>query len=136
MPRDGTTWLHGEFQTGAQVHFYLETNSALAIPGTYDEVVIHSSTQNPNGDQAQIARCAGVKANQVTIRFEQIGGGFGGKQNRAVFTSAMAAVAARRFASRSASCSTARPTPSLWASAIPITEPTTLRSPMTAPCMR
>ena len=96
VPRDGTTWLHGEFQTGAQVHFYLETNCALAIPGAYDEMTIHSSTQNPNGDQAQIARVLGVKANQVTIRCEQIGGGFGGKQNRAVFTSALAAVAARK----------------------------------------
>lgn len=96
VPRDGTTWLHGEFQTGAQVHFYLETNCALAIPGAYDEMTIHSSTQNPNGDQAQIARVLGVKANQVTIRFEQIGGGFGGKQNRAVFTAALAAVAARK----------------------------------------
>lgn len=96
VPRAGTTWLHGEFQTGAQVHFYLETNCALAIPGAYDEMTIHSSTQNPNGDQAQIARVLGVRANQVTIRFEQIGGGFGGKQNRAVFTSALAAVAARK----------------------------------------
>jgi xanthine dehydrogenase/oxidase len=96
VPPDGTTWLHGEFRTGAQVHFYLETNCALAVPGAYDEMTIHSSTQNPNGDQAQVARVLGVKANQVTIRFEQIGGGFGGKQNRAVFTSAMAAVAARK----------------------------------------
>lgn len=96
VPRDGTSWLHGEFQTGAQVHFYLETNCALAIPGAYDEMTIHSSTQNPNGDQAQIARVLDVKANQITIRFEQIGGGFGGKQNRAVFTSALAAVAARK----------------------------------------
>lgn len=96
VPRDGTVWLHGQFKTGEQVHFYLETNCALAIPGAYDEMTIHSSTQNPSGDQAQLARVLGVKANQVTIRFEQIGGGFGGKQNRAVFTSALAAVAARK----------------------------------------
>ena len=38
----------------------------------------------------------GVKANQVTFCVEQIGGGFGGKQNRAVFTGALAAVAARK----------------------------------------
>src|SRR5262249_42889061 len=68
VPPEGTTWLRGEFQTGAQAHFYLETNCALAIPGAYDEMTIHSSTQNPSGDQAQIARVLGVKANQVTIR--------------------------------------------------------------------
>ncbi len=38
-----------------------------------------------------------MKANHVTICLEQIGGGFGGKQNRAVFTGAMAAVAARKL---------------------------------------
>jgi len=93
----GTTTLHGELQTGAQAHFYMETNCALAIPGTYGQITIHSSTQNPNGDQAQIARALGVKANQVTVCVEQIGGGFGGKQNRAVFIGAVAAVAARKL---------------------------------------
>ncbi len=93
----GTTTLHGQLQTGAQAHFYMETNCALATPGAYGQITIHSSTQNPNGDQAQIARVLGVKANQVTICVDQIGGGFGGKQNRAVFTGAIAAVAARKL---------------------------------------
>ena len=56
----------------------------LAIPGSYDQMTVFISTQNPNGDQAPIARALGVRANQVTVRVEQIGGGFGGKQHRAV----------------------------------------------------
>ncbi len=75
----------------------MEPSCALAIPGAYGQITIHNSTQNPNGDQAQIARVLGVKANQVTVCLEQIGGGFGGKQNRAVFTGALAAVAARKL---------------------------------------
>ena len=83
-------------RTGAQAHFYLETMCALAIPGPDDQMTVHNSTQNPNGDQARIARALGVGANQVTVVVEQIGGGFGGKQHRAGIIAAQAAVAARR----------------------------------------
>jgi xanthine dehydrogenase/oxidase len=58
-------------------------------------MTVYSSTQNPNGDQARIARALGVGANQVTVIVEQIGGGFGGKQHRAGIIGAQAAVAAR-----------------------------------------
>ncbi len=92
----GQTVLSGTMRTHAQAHFYMETPCALAIPGNYDEILIHSSTQNPNGDQVQIARALGIRANQVTIMVNQLGGGFGGKQNRAVFIGAMAAVAAKK----------------------------------------
>ena len=87
----------GGHRTGAQAHFYLETMCALAIPGMYDQMTIHNSTQNPNGDQARVARALGVAANQVTVLVEQIGGGFGGKQHRAGIAGAQAAVAARKL---------------------------------------
>lgn len=96
-PMEGQTLVTGTMRTTAQSHFYMETMSALALPGSYDEVTIHSSTQNPNADQAQIARVLGIKANQVTVHVEQLGGGFGGKQNRAVFIGAMAAVAMKKL---------------------------------------
>src|SRR5262249_21914630 len=94
-PLPGTELATGTLQTGAQAHFYLETMCALAIPGADDQMTVYSSTQNPNGDQARIARALGVGANQVTVRLEQIGGGFGGKQHRASLVGAQAAVAAR-----------------------------------------
>lgn len=87
----------GTLNTGAQAHFYLETMCALAVPGTYDQVTVHSTTQNPNGDQARIARALGVRVNQVTVQVEQIGGGFGGRQHRAGIVGAQAAVAARKL---------------------------------------
>ena len=70
---------------------------ALAIPGMYDQMTVYNSTQNPNGNQAPIARALGVKANQITVIVEQIGGGFGGKQHRASLPGAQAAVAARKL---------------------------------------
>jgi xanthine dehydrogenase/oxidase len=96
-PLPGTAVLSGGLNTGPQAHFYMEPMCAMAVPGPYDQMVIHSSTQNPNGDQGQVAKVLGVKANQINIVLEQIGGGFGGKQNRAVFPAALAAVAARRL---------------------------------------
>ncbi|MCI4355472.1 MAG: molybdopterin-dependent oxidoreductase, partial [Thermoplasmata archaeon] len=94
-PLGGSELATGTLRTGAQAHFYLETLCALAIPGPEDQMTVYNSTQNPNGDQARIARALGVGANQVTILVEQIGGGFGGKQNRAALIGAQAAVAAR-----------------------------------------
>ena len=93
----GALVVSGTMTTGAQAHFYLETFNALAIPGSYDEMTVVASTQNPNGDQATIARALGVRINQVDVRVGQLGGGFGGKQNRACFIGAAAAVAARKL---------------------------------------
>ena len=96
-PLPETQEISGVMRTGAQAHFYMETMSAIAIPGKYDQMTVINSTQNPNGDQANIARALGVTANQVTVRVEQLGGGFGGKQNRSAFIGAAAAVAARKL---------------------------------------
>jgi xanthine dehydrogenase/oxidase len=93
----GTDQIAGAIRTGEQAHFYLETMCALAIPGMYDQMTVYNSTQNPNGNQAWIARALGVKANQITVIVEQIGGGFGGKQHRAGIPGAQAAVAARKL---------------------------------------
>ena len=96
-PMPGSHVVSGTMSTGAQAHFYLETFNALAIPGSYDEMTVIVSSQNPNGDQASIARVLGVRVNQVNVRVGQIGGGFGGKQNRACFIGAAAAVAAHKL---------------------------------------
>ena len=91
----GAEIVHGTVRTGAQMHFYMETMCALCIPGPYDQMTIYNSTQNPNGNQASVARALGVRANQISVVVEQIGGGFGGKQHRAQMPAAQAAVAAR-----------------------------------------
>ena len=87
----------GTARTGPQAHFYLETMCALAVPGMYDHLTIYNSTQNPNGNQSAVARALGIKANQVTVIVEQIGGGFGAKQHRPALPAAQAAVAARKL---------------------------------------
>lgn len=96
-PMEGTEVVSGLFKTSSQAHFYMETMCALAVPDSYDQMTVYCSTQNPNGTQNTIARALGVPLNQITVRIEQIGGGFGGKQHRANFVGAQAAVAAYKL---------------------------------------
>ncbi len=93
-PLPNTMVVRGTLKTPPVAHFYLETQCALAIPGIYDQITVYSSTQSPNGTQNSVAQALGIHLNQVSIIIEQIGGGFGGKQHRANFVAAQAAVAA------------------------------------------
>nr|AOE43258.1 xanthine dehydrogenase [Cavenderia deminutiva] len=89
--------IEGEFRMGGQEHFYLETNATLAVPGEGDEITIYASTQNPSKTQYKVASVLGVHANQVVVKLKRMGGGFGGKETRSIFVSALAALAAQHM---------------------------------------
>lgn len=85
--------IEGEVQVGGQEHFYLETNSSLVW--TMDggnEVHMISSTQAPQKHQKFVSHVLGLPMSKVVCKTKRIGGGFGGKETRAVFISAAAAV--------------------------------------------
>lgn len=84
----------GEFMIGGQEHFYLEVQGSLVEPIEGNEMVIHSSTQNPTKTQAIVGRVLGIPQNMITAKMKRMGGGFGGKETRSVYVSAAAAVAA------------------------------------------
>jgi xanthine dehydrogenase/oxidase len=84
----------GTFHCGAQEHFYLETNSTVAIPSEGD-LTIYASTQAPTKTQTYCASATNTPASKVVVRVKRMGGGFGGKETRSVFVSAAAAVAAK-----------------------------------------
>jgi len=86
--------LSGELQTGAQEHWYLETQSALAIPGEGKEMLIHASSQNPAETQAIVADVLGISKNEVDVEVRRMGGGFGGKETQANHVAAWAALLA------------------------------------------
>ncbi len=89
--------LIGEFRTGAQEHFYLETNATIVVPkGENGEMEIFSSTQNPTHTQMIIARVLGVPMSRITCRVKRLGGGFGGKETRCIPIAAAVAVAANK----------------------------------------
>ena len=87
--------VEGSMRTGAQEHFYLETQATIAIPSGEDgEMKIIASTQNPTLTQLTVASVLGVKANKVVVTVKRMGGGFGGKETRSVPLTAVVAVAA------------------------------------------
>src|SRR5436305_1505898 len=87
--------LEGTFANGGQDHFYLEGQAAIAVPGEFDQLVVHSSTQNPSEVQHVIAHLLGLQINQVTVVTKRMGGGFGGKECQATHPAAMAALDVR-----------------------------------------
>jgi len=87
--------LQGTFRTGAQEHWYLETQTALVLPDEDDEMRIISSTQNPSETQAIIAELLHIRRNDITVEVRRMGGAFGGKETQAHHVAAWAALLAR-----------------------------------------
>jgi xanthine dehydrogenase large subunit len=87
--------VHGTLQTGAQEHWYLETQACLCIPGEGPEIMVHSSTQHPSETQALVAEVLGISRNEVNVEVKRIGGGFGGKETQANHTACWAALLCR-----------------------------------------
>ena len=89
--------VEGSMRTGAQEHFYLETQATIAIPsGEDDEMRIIASTQNPTLTQLTVASVLGIQANKVVVSVKRMGGGFGGKESRSVPLTAVVAIAAAK----------------------------------------
>jgi xanthine dehydrogenase large subunit len=86
--------LDGELETGAQEHWYLETQSALAVPGEGKEMLVCASSQNPAETQAIVAEVLGVPKNEVDVEVRRMGGAFGGKETQANHVAAWAALLA------------------------------------------
>jgi xanthine dehydrogenase molybdopterin binding subunit len=70
-------------ESGAQEHWYLETQVALAVPGEYNEMKVYSSTQHPSETQALVAEVLNVGRHEVVVETRRLGGAFGGKETQA-----------------------------------------------------
>ncbi len=86
----------GEVVTGGQDHFYLETQTALAVPGEGATVHIYSSTQHPSEVQAIVAHVMDWHRHQIVVEVPRMGGGFGGKETQAANYAAIATLAAMK----------------------------------------
>ncbi|GFP91164.1 indole-3-acetaldehyde oxidase [Phtheirospermum japonicum] len=71
--------LSAEIRLGSQYYFYMETQTALAIPDEDNCMVVYSSSQAPEYAHRVIARCLGVPEHNVRVLTRRVGGGFGGK---------------------------------------------------------
>jgi xanthine dehydrogenase molybdopterin binding subunit len=86
--------ISGQLTTGAQEHWYLETQSCLCVPQEGREMKVYSSTQHPSETQAIVAEVLGITRNEVTVEVKRIGGAFGGKETQANHVAAWAALLA------------------------------------------
>ena len=84
--------LEGEFESGGQEHWYLETQICLTVPGEGQEIKAYSSTQHPSETQAIIAEVLGVGRHEIEVECRRMGGAFGGKETQANHLAAWASL--------------------------------------------
>ncbi|XP_065371332.1 xanthine dehydrogenase [Calliphora vicina] len=87
----------GSCRMGGQEHFYLETHASLAVPRDSDEIEIFCSTQHPSEVQKLVAHVLSTSAHRVVCRAKRLGGGFGGKESRAIAVALPVALACHRL---------------------------------------
>ncbi len=86
--------IKGSLTTGAQEHWYLETQSAFCIPGEDNTMTVYASSQNPTETQEVVAEMLGWPSNKVVCEVRRMGGGFGGKETQASHIAAWSALLA------------------------------------------
>ena len=86
--------VEGVLHTGAQEHWYLESQVCLCVPGEGREMFVYSSTQHPSETQALIAELLGIGKHDVQVEVRRMGGAFGGKETQANHTACWAALLA------------------------------------------
>ncbi|XP_006889201.1 PREDICTED: aldehyde oxidase-like [Elephantulus edwardii] len=89
--------IEGEVHVEGQEHFYMETQSILAIPKQEDkEMVLHLGTQFPTHVQEFVAGALNIPRNRVECCMRRAGGAFGGKVSKPSLLGAVCAVAANK----------------------------------------
>ncbi|KAJ1288893.1 hypothetical protein BS78_02G123100 [Paspalum vaginatum] len=86
-----------EVKLASEYYFYMETQTALAIPDEDNTLVVYSSSQYPELAQSVIARCLGIPFSNVRVITRRVGGGFGGKAFRSFQVATAAALCAYRL---------------------------------------
>ncbi len=87
--------VEGRIEIGAQEHFYLEGQAALALPQEGGDMVIACSSQHPTEIQHKVAEALGLPMHAVRVEVRRMGGGFGGKESQGNHLAVACALAAR-----------------------------------------
>ncbi|XP_062958710.1 aldehyde oxidase 4 [Cynocephalus volans] len=89
--------IEGEVHVEGQEHFYMETQTILAVPkGEDKEMVLHLGTQFPTHVQEYVAAALNVPRSRITCHMKRAGGAFGGKVTKPALLGAVSAVAANK----------------------------------------
>ncbi|XP_072951281.1 indole-3-acetaldehyde oxidase-like [Typha angustifolia] len=91
------TILSAEVKLDSQYYFYMETQTALAVPDEDNCMVVYSSSQCPEITHGVIAKCLGIPLHNVRVITRRVGGGFGGKAIRSLPVATACALAAYKL---------------------------------------
>ena len=84
------------FQTQTIEHAYMETEAAVCLPRSTDDVIeVYGSMQHPFSTRRFVAACLGVALSEIEVIGTPMGGGFGGKDDTAAIICARTALAAK-----------------------------------------
>ncbi|CAL5190352.1 unnamed protein product [Lathyrus oleraceus] len=86
-----------EMKLGSQYYFYMETQTALAVPDEDNCITVYLSSQGPELAHTTIARCLGIPENNVRVITRRLGGGFGGKAIKSMAAAVSCALAAHKL---------------------------------------
>ncbi|KAF8690688.1 hypothetical protein HU200_041063 [Digitaria exilis] len=86
-----------EVKFASEYYFYMEPQTALAIPDEDNTLIVYSSSQYPEFAQSVIARCLGIPFSNVRVITRRVGGGFGGKALRSFQVATAAALCAYKL---------------------------------------
>ncbi|CAN7018139.1 unnamed protein product [Brassica oleracea var. botrytis] len=89
--------LLAEFRLGSQYFFYMEPQTALALPDEDNCVKVFSSSQAPEYVHSVIATCLGIPEHNVRVITRRVGGGFGGKAIKSMPVATACALAAHKL---------------------------------------
>ncbi|KAF3439511.1 hypothetical protein FNV43_RR17789 [Rhamnella rubrinervis] len=89
--------ISAEIRLGSQYYFYMEYQTALAVPDEDNCMVVYSSIQCPESAHSVIAKCLGIPEHNVRVITRRVGGGFGGKAIRAMPVATACALAAYKL---------------------------------------
>ena len=88
------TIIEGVAESGAQEHFYLETQGALSVPVEGGNIKVYASSQAPGGFHHAIADVLDMPMHKIELDIRRLGGAFGGKESCAIWA-ALSAMAAK-----------------------------------------
>jgi len=86
----------GQAESGAQEHFYLESQVTVATPSEEGNLHLSSATQAPTSVQRCVAGVCGLAMNRIEVDVRRLGGAFGGKEVQANTWACFAALGAQR----------------------------------------
>lgn len=69
------------FHTPFMDHFFMEPECSIAVPREDGGMDLYVGSQIPYEDRRQVAEALGLALEQVRIRGQKVGGGFGGKED-------------------------------------------------------